>query len=378
MEIALRNARLSHSGALAAITIEGGKVRSVTPDSHCYARQTLDAGGAIVLAGFIDLHTHGAAGADTMDGTRAALDRMSRFYAEHGVTAFLPATVTADGPSTTRAIDAVRDALARPLPGARVIGIHLEGPYLAENRPGAQAPEHIRPADPSEYGPWLESGVVRLITLAPEIAANRRLLRDAVARGIAVSAGHSSVSYDEIDTLAQEGLSGVTHSFNAMPGLHHRVPGLAGAALTRGELYAEVIVDGVHIHPAVVQLIFRAKGPDRTLLVTDSMRATGMPEGTYTLGDRLVSVRAGQARLADGTLAGSTLTMDAALRNAIQLCGATLTDAATMAAATPARRLGIGNRGRISPGYVADLVLLDPESLAVQMTLVRGEVVYRR
>jgi len=220
--------------------------------------------------------------------------------------------------------------------------------------------------------------VVRLLTLAPEYPENRELLCEAVSRGIAVAAGHTRASYDDMVRAVEMGVSQVTHLFNGMEPLHHRTPGAVGAALALDAIRCQVIADNVHLHPATLKLAARAKGPDGVILVTDAMAGTGMPDGEYTLGGVVVTVRDGIARDPDGALAGSTLTMERAVANMAAASGMGLAAALTMATHTPARALGIGERkGRVAPGYDADLVALE-EDLTVALTMVAGEVVFRR
>jgi N-acetylglucosamine-6-phosphate deacetylase len=364
-------------GHPAHLWIEEGRVVRVVPPGPSWTRERLDATGCLVLPGFIDVHTHGADGADTMDATPEALARMAAFYARHGVTGFLATTVTQTRKAITEAVNNVANEMQNPPPGARVLGVHLEGPYLSTAKPGAQRAAHIREADPAEYRPWLATGAVRMITLAPEVRANRALIAEATQLGISVAAAHSQATYDDVDAAIDRGLNGVSHTFNTMPGLHHRRPGLVGAALGRDALYAQIIDDRVHVHPAVVKLLVRAKTPAGTVLITDANRATGLPDGTYELGGATIEVRGGAARLPDGTLAGSTLTMDRALRHVMQDAEVDIAAAATMAALSPARALKLGaGLGDIAPGRVADLVLLDEASLTVRATLVGGRAVY--
>lgn len=340
-----------------------------------FAGSVIDAAGLTVTPGLVDVHVHGSAGHDTMDATPQALDAMARFYAAHGVTGFLATTMTAGHADTVRAVENV--AGYRAGDGARVLGVHLEGPYLSPKFPGAQSPEHIRPADPIEYATLFAHGNVRLITLAPEIEANRMLLLWARERGARVSIGHTDADYDAAIEALRLGADHVTHTFNAMRSLHHRRPGVVGAALSTPAFFAELIADGVHVHPVVAGLLLRAKGAGSTVLVTDAMRATGLSDGAYELGGQPVNVVDGVARLADGTLAGSTLTLDRAVRNVVRWTGLSFGDAVAMASATPARSIGLaGETGRLRPGAWADLVLWDNQ-LNVRLTMVQGRVVFR-
>jgi N-acetylglucosamine-6-phosphate deacetylase len=267
--------------------------------------------------------------------------------------------------------------MAQPQAGAQHLGIHLEGPYIGSQFRGAQPQEWLRSPDPKEYEQWFEMGSIRLIALAPELPGTIDLIERGTHQGIRFSVGHSSASYEQVIQAADHGLSQATHTFNGMTGLHHREPGAAGAVLTDERIYAEIIVDGIHLHPAVVKLVVRAKGIDRTILVTDAIRATGLVDGDYDLGGhQKVQVRDGIARTSRGSLAGSTLAMDAALRNVMRFAGLSINDALRMATTTPAEALGLSSRkGIIQPGADADLALVDPD-LNVHATIINGALVY--
>jgi len=362
------------------VWVQGGRIVGVgTQDAPLGARpEVVDLQGRILAPGFIDLHVHGALGRDTMDADPEALRAMARFYAAHGVTGFLATTMTAPSDAILAALEAVGRARAEGTGGAALLGAHVEGPYLDVERRGCQDASLVRPAEPAEYRRFLDTGVVRLLTLAPEYPENRELLCEAVSRGIAVAAGHTRASYDDMVRAVELGVSQVTHLFNGMEPLHHRTPGAVGAALALDAIRCQVIADIVHLHPATLKLAARAKGPDGVILVTDAMAGTGMPDGEYPLGGVVVTVRDGIARDPDGALAGSTLTMERAVANMAAASGMGLAAALTMATHTPARALGIGERkGRVAPGYDADLVALE-EDLTVALTMVAGEVVFRR
>jgi N-acetylglucosamine-6-phosphate deacetylase len=344
---------------------------------------TLDATGCAVLPGLIDLHVHGALGADTMDADPAALARMARVFAHHGVTAFLPTTMTAPPAETLAAVRAVAAAGARPHPhGATILGVHLEGPFISPRFPGAQPAEAIRPPDPTEFARLCEVGPVRMMTLAPELPGAHALVRQMRAQGIVAVIGHSAATYDECEAAVTAGISQATHTYNAMTGLHHRTPGTLGSVLTNDALFAQLIADGVHVHPAAMKVLARCKGVARTVLITDGMRAVGLPAGSYTLGGQPVTVAGNECRLADGTLAGSVLTLEVGLRNFIAAAGLTLGTAWQTATQTPARALAHARhamplRGELSAGAAADLVLLDGAGEVVA-TVIEGRVVYLR
>ena len=338
----------------------------------------LDGAGCVVLPGFIDLHIHGSVGHDTMDARPESLPAISHFLARHGVTAFTPTTMTAPHRPTLAAVQNISAALAQPMPGAAILGVHLEGPYISPHFPGAQAKENIRPADLAEFAQLLAAGPVKLITLAPEQAGGDALIDAALAAGVRVIIGHSAASYEESIAAFERGVSQATHTFNAMTGLHHRKPGVVGAVLTDDRIFAQLIADTIHVHPAPMAVLARCKGPDRLLLITDAIRATGLPEGEYELGGQPVFVNGGECRLVDGTLAGSILTMDAALRHFLAATGWPLEKAWPVTSRTPATALGIADEyGSLVPGYRADLVVLDG-ALEVVATIVGARLVYLR
>jgi N-acetylglucosamine-6-phosphate deacetylase len=360
------------------ILVQDGRIAAVGPhiDPPSGVRM-LDARRLTALPGFIDVHVHGSCGVDSMQAEPAAYDTLSRFYAAHGVTGFLATTVTDNPAGTRNAVNALAGYATGPQPGAQALGIHLEGPYLNAKWCGAQNTQHIRPADADEYNAWFATGKIRMITLAPEAhAANEALLDVAVQRGCAVALGHTDSTYAQGMAYFARGANQTTHTFNAMRGLQHREPGLVGAVMDAPEAFAQLICDTVHVHPAAMRQLYRAKGPGRLIAITDAIAAAAMPDGNYEFGGQAVRVLDGVARIANGALAGSTLTMDAGFRNLLRVTGCALHEAAHMCSHTPAASIGLGERkGRIAPGYDADLVLLDA-GLNVVQTLVAGEVVF--
>lgn len=361
------------------VVIERDKIAGVT-ESFDIAEETeatiIDATDRTVAPGLVDIHVHGGAGHDTMDATPQAIRGMAQFFARHGVTSYLPTTITA----TSEAIQAATENVTRcpqPEVGAHHLGIHLEGPYLNPDHRGAQPLEHLRDPDPEEYRAWLTADCVRPITVAPELDGALPFIEQGVRRGVEFAVGHSGASYEQVVAAADCGLRQATHTFNGMLGLHHRTPGTLGAVLTDDRIYAQVIVDGVHVHPAVVKLLVRAKGVSRTILITDAMRAAGLEDGEYDLGGQTITVREGIARTSTGSLAGSTLTLDAGLRNVINYAGLSLEEALPMATSVPADAMGLaGRKGVLAPGADADVILLDA-GLNVRLTMVAGQVVYQ-
>ena len=336
--------------------------------------------GATVAPGFIDLHVHGASGRDLMDGTLESLQTVASTLARYGTTSFLATTLSAPDSDTATALRGYAAHHRFVSEGAHPVGIHMEGPYLNPVRRGTHNPGYVREADPKGFRRFVElsANCVRKITLAPEMDPGLALTRQAVALGIRVSIGHSDATEAQARAAIAAGASQATHTFNAMRPLHHREPGLLGAVLADPRVYAEVIADGVHVHPTVAQLIVRLKGIERTLLVTDGLSALGMPDGRYPLGDQIVTVENGVCRDEAGNLAGSTLTLDRAVRNIAEWMALPVEHAIAAASAVPAQSMGMETvRGTISIGADADLVFLDSE-MRVLKTMVAGRIVYSR
>ncbi|HEY8292070.1 MAG TPA: N-acetylglucosamine-6-phosphate deacetylase [Thermomicrobiales bacterium] len=329
---------------------------------------------ACIAPGFIDLQVNGGFGVEVGEDPEAIRTLAARLP-ETGVTAFLPTIITSPPECYPKAIAAFQ--AARNAPGARPLGLHIEGPFLSPQRHGAHRRDLIERADPRLLDTLLESDAVRLVTLAPEHPDAPGLIEKLRERSVLISLGHTNATYEQFEAGVDAGARMATHLYNAMSPFGHREPGAIGAALLDDRITVGLIADGVHAHPASLQLALRAKGARHIALVTDMMAAAGMPPGTYALGGQRVIVDGTTARLADGTLAGSLLTMDQAVRNMAQWTDATTIDALRMASEGPARLLGLTRMGRIREGSVADLVLLDKD-LHVQMTIIRGEVVYQR
>ncbi|HEX5796049.1 MAG TPA: amidohydrolase family protein [Geminicoccaceae bacterium] len=322
-----------------------------------------------ILPGFVDLHVHGGGGADCMAGA-AAVRAMTRFHARHGTTSLLATTVTAPEDELRRALGAIGAVAARPLPGeARVRGAHLEGPFISPDALGAQPPFAI-PPDLALVDELCGLAPVRVATIAPEIDPDHALLRRLHRHGVRVQLGHSCASCEQAGAALAAGAAGFTHLFNAMTGMHHRVPGMVGAALAEAS-HAEIILDFQHVAPAAAQAALRAI--PGLYGITDAVAAAGMPDGDYLLGRHRVIKRGDAVRLEDGTLAGSVLTMDRALRNFVTL-GLDLAAAAGRLSTVPAAYLGLEDCGRIAPGARADLVVVE-EDLRLCAVYVEGEAI---
>ncbi|MFC0525387.1 N-acetylglucosamine-6-phosphate deacetylase [Pontibacillus salicampi] len=369
----------AEDGTKHALRMKNGKIVSFETGEHGEDAIVLP-DGYQVLPGFLDLHIHGAGGADTMDATPDALATIARRLAERGTTGFLATTITQSKEQIEAALANVASYQQQSEGGAAVLGIHLEGPFISPKRAGAQPTEHIQPGSVQLFQRWqqLANGAIRLVTLAPEEDEDYQLTTHLQETGVVASIGHSDATFDEVNEAVEKGISHATHLFNQMRGLHHREPGVAGAVFLNEAIRTELITDGMHVSPPMVQLSFRHIGAERLILITDAMRAQCMPEGKYELGGQEVFVEGNAARLADGTLAGSILTLSQALHNVMEYTGCTMWDVIQMASTNPAKELGIENeKGSIAIGKDADLVVLDEQN-EVYMTIIAGEIAYQR
>lgn len=318
-----------------------------------------DLGGQWVTPGFVDIHVHGGGGATFSTEDLDEARRVVAFHRGHGTTTCLASLVTAPVDELERTTKAFADLVGADL----IAGVHLEGPFLAATRCGAQDPRHLRPPDRDALARLLAAGTVRMITLAPELDGALDAVRQVDDAGVVAAVGHTDATYEQARAAFDAGARVATHLFNGMRGLHHRDPGPVGAALGDDRVTVEVINDGIHLHPAAVGLVARAAGADRVALITDAMGAAGMGDGDYRLGSMDVRVTDGVARLAGGTsIAGSTLTLDTAVRTAVREVGMPIEQAVAAATTVPARALGLDDRlGELRPGTHADLVLLDDD-----------------
>jgi len=329
----------------------------------------VDLAGLVLAPGFLDLHVHGGGGAQFMGGDPEACRRAARFHAAHGTTGLLATTMSAPVDALAAAVHGIAEAMRdEPL----ILGCHLEGPWLNPLRRGAHAEADLRPPDAAELAALTADGVVRLVSLAPELPGGLALVEAVLAAGSVAALAHTDASHAEAAAAIAAGASHATHLFNGMRPFHHRDPGAVGAALDDARVTCELIADGHHVHVAAMRLAVRANGVGRTVLVTDATEAAGLSDGVYRLGGGTLRVSGGRAVTEDGRLAGTTLTMDAAVRHAHRCLGLPLADALAMATTVPARVLGLDDRkGRIEPGHDADLVVLDAE-LRPRATLLGG------
>jgi N-acetylglucosamine-6-phosphate deacetylase len=333
-----------------------------------------DLGDGVIAPGYVDLHIHGSAGYDVMDDTASALPAIEQLLAHHGVTSYFPTTVTAPLDKTLRALERLADAIEaserRTVNGKRralPLGIHLEGPFISHARRGVHPPEDLLAPTLALFERFWQAarGRIRMMTIAPELEGSPEVIAEAARRGVCVSLGHSDADFAEAERGIAAGARHATHTFNAMrpldhSTLNHRGPGILGAVLTDGRISADIIADGVHLDPAIVKLVAKAKGPEQTVLITDAISATGMPEGRYRLGSLEVDVRDGKC-MVDGKLAGSVLTMDRAVRNLARFAEWDLASAVASASQNPARVARIANKGVLAAGADADFVVLNAE-----------------
>lgn len=349
------------------VTVDGDRIAAVGEGDR--------GDGHWLLPGFVDIHNHGGGGHSFTTGDPDAARQAAAFHLRHGTTSLLASLVSSPYTLMRQAVTAFAPLVAEGV----LAGIHFEGPYLSEVRCGAQNPAFLRDPSLTELTELLAlgEGTIRMVTVAPERDGALAAIELLVGHGVVAAVGHTDATYQQTRAAVAAGATVATHLFNGMRPLHHREPGPIGTLLTDQRVTVELICDLVHLHPSVVRLAAEHAGPGRTVLVTDAISATDAGDGTYRLGNLPVTVRDGQARLADGSLAGSTLTMDAAFRNLVVSCGVGITDAVAAASTTPARLLGLGGvTGSIEPGLAADLVVLD-EQLQVTGVLKDGSWVQR-
>ncbi|WP_210469788.1 N-acetylglucosamine-6-phosphate deacetylase [Sporosarcina sp. 6E9] len=336
-----------------------------------------------VIPGMIDIHVHGAAGYDFMDGSTEAVEAIAHALPKEGVTSFLATTITNPVDYTSHALENLNSyRLHKNKPGvAELVGIHLEGPFINKVQKGAQPEESILPPDVARFKKWqaLSGNAIKVITYAPELDRNFELLTELNQTGVIPSMGHTNATYDESKDAIHNGVSHATHLFNGMKGLHHREPGVVGAVLLQDDVFVEIIPDGIHFHPDLVKLIVKMKGLEKVLVITDGMRAKGLPDGNYDLGGQEVIVRDGSCSLAsNGSLAGSVVTMNKARLNLIEWIDLSIVEQVRVTAVNQAKRLKVFDRkGSIEAGKDADLVVLGSDG-QIELTICRGKISYQR
>ena len=362
-----------------AVLADEGRIAEVGPAGTVRrpaGAQVIDAAGQALVPGFVELQFNGGFGDDFTDDP-TTIWRVAERLPRYGVTSFLPTIITSPLETVAAGQAVVTGGPPPGFCGARPLGLHVEGPFLNPAKKGAHNPNYLRAPDAAAVAGWSPATGVRLVTMAPELPGALGVISALSSRGVLVSVGHSNATFEQAVAAFDAGARYGTHLFNAMSALGHRDPGLPGALLTDSRPTVGVIADGVHTHRSVISLAWQALGPHRMNLVTDAISALGMPPGRHLLGDFEVVVDATSARLADGTLAGSILSLDQALRNLIAITGCALAEALPTLTTTPARAIGLEHeRGRIAPGCVADMVLLDSD-LHVKTTVAAGAIVYR-
>ncbi|WP_339213846.1 N-acetylglucosamine-6-phosphate deacetylase [Ornithinibacillus sp. FSL M8-0202] len=375
----LENTRIPNG----SLIIEQGKISEIYPENEKPKQypsrfKMIDGEGLYAVPGFIDGHIHGANGADVMDGTDEALDTIAEALPKEGTTSFLATTITQSVEQIEQALRTVADYQPKEN-GAEIIGIHLEGPFIEESKKGAQPLEHIRRPDSALFDKWqkLSNDMIKTITMAPEHDPEGLFIRHLANQGVNISAGHTAIDFKGMKEAVSNGVKQVTHLCNAMTGIHHRDIGVVGATFLLEELRAELIADGIHVAPEMIEVIYRNMGSDRIMLITDAMRAKCLHAGTYELGGQTVLVDEHRAVLEDGTLAGSILKMNHGVKQMLKIQDVCLEDVIKMASTNPAKQLGVYDRkGSIDKGKDADILLVD-ENFTINYTICRGTIAYK-
>lgn len=351
------------------------EIRSFYSEENLKDIEVIDGNGGYLSPGFIDIHIHGSGGMDTMDSTKMSLDNLSKSIIKNGVTSYLPTTMTMEIEIIFSVLNNIREYLKKDSIGAQVLGVNVEGPFISKDKKGAQPENNIINPDLNLFDEYLD--IIKIMTLAAEKPGALDLIEKLNNKGVITSIGHSTADYDEVMEAKKHGLKLITHLYNAMPGLHHRYPGIVGAALN-SNLSCELIADGIHVHPAVLEMTSKVKSTDEIILVTDAVEAAGLRDGKYKLGGKQVIVKNRSASLEDGTLAGSILTIDQALRNMLNFTSLKLPDVIKMISLNPAKLLNLDHKiGQIKKGLKADLVILDRELQIIEV-FINGESKYKR
>lgn len=358
---------------LGSVLVENGKIKEINPKNY-NGNEIIDASGLYLSPGFIDVHIHGAAGHDTMDGTFEAINEISKSIVKHGTTSFTPTTMTVSVDAIRKSMEVIKEAKIKGTDGALVLGAHLEGPFINPGAIGAQNPNFLIPPTIENYNAMVgdcEDAVVS-ITIAPEVPGAKELIKVLSNKGVVCSIGHTKATYEEALEGIKCGCGHSTHLFNAMTPFTHREPGVVGAIFDT-DITTETISDGIHVAYPSLRIAYKQKTTDKVLLVTDAMMACSMPDGMYSLGGQDVVVKENAARLLNGSLAGSVLTLDLAIKNVYKNAGVSLHEAVKMASYNPAKHCKVADRkGLIKEGYDADLVLFD-EDINIKKVFVSGK-----
>ena len=361
-----------------SVLIENGKIKEINPTTP-YEGETIDANGLYLSPGFIDVHIHGAAGYDTMDGTFKSINEIAKAIAKHGTTSFTPTTMTVASEDILQSMKVIKEAKLNGTDGANVLGAHLEGPFISPKAIGAQNPKYVLAPSIENFNKIVgdyEDAVIS-ITLAPEVDGAEELIKYLSDKSIKVSMGHTKATYEEAMNGINCGCSHATHLFNAMTGFAHREPGVVGAVFD-SPITTETISDGIHISYPSLRTAYKVKGTDKVLLITDAMMACSMPDGMYALGGQEVEVKNGAARLKDGTLAGSILTLDKAVKNVYNNSNYDLFEVVKMATYNAAKHCKVENKkGLIKEGFDADLLLFDKD-IDIKHVIINGKLNYSK
>lgn len=361
-----------------SILVENGKIKEINP-SNVNDTEVIDAEGLYLSPGFIDVHIHGAGGCDTMDGTVESINTIAKTIVQHGTTSFTPTTMTVAAEDIRKSMEVIKKLKEEGTEGANVLGAHLEGPFISPKAIGAQNPNFLLAPSVENYNKIVGdySDAVVSITMAPEVEGAKELIKYLSDNGVTVSMGHTKATYDEAIEGIKCGACHSTHLYNAMTPFTHREPGVVGATFDT-DITTETISDGIHISYPALRTAYKQKGTDKVLLVSDAMEACGMPDGQYSLGGQDVIVKNGAARLLDGTLAGSVLTLDKAVKNIYNNSGYPLNEVVRMATYNGAKHCHVeDHKGLIKEGYDADLILFN-EDIEIQKVFVNGKEVYNR
>jgi N-acetylglucosamine-6-phosphate deacetylase len=359
---------------------EKGIIKSISNENNIKdieIEEIHEYGDSIAIPGLIDIHIHGGYGIDIAEGRYEKLKNLSKILVKKGVTTFLPTIASMSIEDIKRCIDSVKRVIIESKESSEILGLHLEGRYISKIKKGAQPEEHISKPDFEEFLKMFEysEGLLKRVTIAPEVEGAIEFIKDVSSLGVIVALGHTNATYEEASKGIDAGAKLTTHTFNGMRNFHHRDPGILAAILLRDDVMAEAIADLIHLHPATIRLMYKCKGSNGIVLVTDAVSATGLPDGEYTIGSQKIIVKDGISRLEDGTLAGSTITLDKAIKNMVEVIGIPLREAVMMATANPARIMKIKNKGVIAPFYDADIVIVD-NKINVVATYKNGKCVY--